>query len=191
MKVNPALLHKLEENKKILSTSMDGPSVSFAPNDLLKFNNNLFLLYHVMGSGYDYLTPIGCIIGGLALPMIPKFKDLTRLQAAGTGAIYAGGAGMGLGFLALMNARSKKEPKFPFDEAGMQNRVDGLTNNYRVRCMDLGVWLGVIAAGATLAYKRDPTMLGLSSGTFGRVQAVGLGSATASVLTNVYIAATK
>jgi hypothetical protein len=192
MKLNPALLHKLEENKKaLLATSMDGPSVPFAPNDLLKFNNNLFLVYHVMGSGYDYMTPLGCLIGSVAFPLIPKFKDLTRLQAAGTGAICAGGAGMGLGFLAMLNARSKKEPKFPFDEAGMQNRVDGLTHNYRVRCMDLGVWMGVLAAGATLAYKGGPTPLGLSPGTLGQLQAIGLGSAAASILTNVYISVTK
>jgi hypothetical protein len=80
------------------SSSMDGPSVPLAPNDLLKFNTNLFLLYHVMGSGYDYLTPLGCVIGSIAIPaLVPKFKDLTRLQAAGTGAIWAGGAGMSLG----------------------------------------------------------------------------------------------
>lgn len=179
----------------ILSTSsgMDGPSVPFAPNDLLTFNNDLFLTYHVMGSGYNYMTPVGCLIGSVALPLLPKFQNLTRLQAAGTGAIYAGGAGMTLGLLAMLKHRTAKEPKMPFDQAGMQNRVDGLRHNYRVRCMDVGVALGVVAAGATLAYKGggNPTTLGLSAGTMGTLQAIGLGSAAASVLTNVYIGATK
>jgi hypothetical protein len=192
--INSAVLYKLEENKqKILaSSSMDGPSVPFAPNDLLKFNSNLFLLYHVMGSGYDYLTPLGCIIGSVAIPaLVPKFKDLTRLQAAGTGAIWAGGAGMSLGLLGLISARYAKEPRFPWDKAGIQNRVDGLSHNYIVRSMDLGVWLGVVAAAATLAYKGGPTELGLSAGPLGKWQAIGLGSAAASVLSIGFISLTK
>jgi hypothetical protein len=194
MRVNQTLLHKLEENKQNLlaTSSMDGPSVPIAPNDLLKFNNKLFLLYHVMGSGYDYLTPLGCVIGSVAIPaLLPKFKELTRLQAAGTGAVVAGGTGMSLGLIALINARSSTEPKLPWDEAGIQNRIDGLSNNYRVRCMDLGVWLGVLVAGGTLAYKGGPTELGLSAGPLGKWQAIGLGSAVASILTNIFISLTK
>jgi hypothetical protein len=54
---------------------------------------------------------------------------------------------MSFGLLASINARNSQEPKFPWDEAGMQSRLDGLSHNYRVRCMDVGVWLGVLAAG--------------------------------------------
>jgi hypothetical protein len=193
MKINPALLHKREDQKKIIlaSSSMDGPSIPFAPNDIFKFNNSLFLLYHVMGSGYDYMTPLGCAIGTFAVPLIPKFKDLTKLQAAGTGACIAGGAGMGLGVLAMANIATKKSSKLPWDEGGRQNRVDGLSHNYRVRALDLGVWLGIAAAGATVAYKGGTTPLGLSSGTLGKLQAVGLGSAAGSVLSIIFVAATK
>lgn len=79
----------------------------------------------------------------------------------------------------------------PFDDAGIQNRVDGMTHNYRIRTMDLGVWLGVLAAGGVLAYKGGPTKLGLSPGTLGKFQAVGLGSVSASLLSNVFISATS
>lgn len=193
MKVNPVLAHKLETNKKIMATSsaMDGPSVPFAPNDLFKFNTTLFMIYHCSISGYDYLSPLGCAIGTFAVPVIPRFRDLTRLQAAGTGAILAGGTGMGLGCLALINIATMKEPKLPWDEGGRQNRVDGLCHNYRVRCMDLGVCLGAIGGAAAVAYNGGPTKLGLSAGTLGKLQAIGLGSAAASVLTNVFIAMTK
>ena len=79
----------------------------------------------------------------------------------------------------------------PFDDAGIQNRVDGMCHNYRVRAMDLGVWLGIISAGGTLAYNGgNPTYLGFSAGTLGRLQVVGLGSAAASILTSAYISAT-
>ena len=191
MKLNPVLVHKLEENKKILASSMDGPSVPFAPNDLLKFNNSLFLLYHVMGSGYDYLSPLGCIVGSFAVPLIPKFKDLTTLQAAGTGAIIGGTTGMGLGCLAMINIATKKDKKLPWDEGGRQNRVDGLCHNYRVRALDLGVWLSILTVGATVAYKGGPTEVGFSPGTLGKLQAVGLGSAAGSIMANIFIAATK
>ena len=191
MKVNAALAHKVETNKRILASSMDGPSVPFAPNDLLKSNTTLFMIYHCMDSGYNYMTPLGCAIGALAIPLVPRFKDLTRLQAAGTGAILAGGTGMGLGCMALLNIATMKEPKLPWDEGGRQNRVDGLTHNYRVRCMDLGVWMGILGGAAAVAYKGGPTNLGLSSGTLGKLQAIGLGSAAASVLTNVFITVTK
>ncbi|KAL3925887.1 MAG: hypothetical protein SGILL_000099 [Bacillariaceae sp.] len=193
MKINPVLAHKLETNKTILasSSSMDGPTVPFAPNDIFKFNTTLFMIFHCTTSGYDYLAPVGCAIGSLAVPFIPRFHDLTRLQAAGTGAILAGGTGMGLGCLALLNIATMKEPKLPWDEGGRQNRVDGLSHNYRVRAMDLGVWLGVAGGAVALAYNGGPTKLGLSAGTLGKLQAIGLGSAAASVLTNAFIAMTK
>jgi hypothetical protein len=79
----------------------------------------------------------------------------------------------------------------PFDEAGIQNRVDGMSHNYRIRAMDLGVWMGALAAGGVLAYNGcNATTLGLSTGTLGQLQAIGLGSASASVLTMMYVTAT-
>lgn len=105
---NPALVAKLQD-QKLLASSAD-PAVPFAPNDLLKFNNKLFLLYHCMWSGYDYVCIPGCLVGALVLPLVPRFKDLTRLQAAGTGAFMGGCTGMGLGCMALIAKSSAKEP---------------------------------------------------------------------------------
>jgi hypothetical protein len=175
----------------ILARSMDGPSVAWTVADLTKVNNKFFMTYHVMASGYDYLTPLGCAIGAGALPYTSKFSTLTRLQAAGTGGLIGGTAGMGLGFMLMMKIANSKSPKLPWDEDGIQTRVDGISHNYRVRAMDLGVWLGMAAAGATMVYAGGPTKLGLSSGTFGKFQAVALGSAMGSVTANVFISATK
>ena len=81
--------------------------------------------------------------------------------------------------------------KMPFDADGLQNRVDGMSHNYRIRAMDLGVWMGVLAAGGVLAYNGcNASNLGLSPGTLGQLQAIGLGSASASVLTMMYVSAT-
>jgi hypothetical protein len=192
MTVNQALLAKLEGQKSVLATSsMDGPSVPFAPNDLFKFNNKMFMLYHVMGSGYDYLTPIGCLVGAATIPLFPKYQHFTRLQAAGTGAIIAGCTGMGLGALAMASNMAKTEPKLPFDKAGWQQRVDGLSHNYRVRAMDVGVWLGVVAGATAVTYCGGPKALNLSPGILGTLQSIALGSAGASILTNLFIVCTK
>jgi hypothetical protein len=175
----------------ILASSMDGPSVSWTMADLTKVNNKLFLTYHVTTSGYSYLTPLGCAIGAAALPYTSRFSNLTRLQAAGTGGLIGGGTGMALGLMALVGIASSKNPKLPFDADGIQMRVDGLSHNYHVRALDLGVWLGIAAAGATLVYAGGPTKLGLSPRTFGRMQAIALGSAVGSVGANLFSAATK
>jgi hypothetical protein len=175
----------------IFASSMDGPAVSWTMADLTKVNNKLFLTYHVMTSGYSYLTPLGCAIGAIALPYASKFSNLTRLQAAGTGGLIGGGTGMTLGLLAIGRIASSKNPKLPFDKDGIQMRVDGLSHNYHVRALDLGVWLGIAAAGATLVYAGGPTKLGLSPGTFGNMQAIAFGSAVGSAGANLVFAATK
>ena len=71
--------------------------------------------------------------------------------------------------------------------------MNGLQHNYHVRCLDLGVWLGIIVgAGGSLLYNQmDPTKLGLSPGNFGKFQAIGIASGVASILTNFYVSKTK
>ena len=110
--MDTVLQSKLRDQKKILaaSSASSDPTVPFAPADLLKFNNKLFLLYHCMGSGYDYFCIPGCIVGSLALPFTKKFNGLTTLQAAGTGAIIGSTIGMGLGALALVGKVNAKDP---------------------------------------------------------------------------------
>ena len=150
-----------------------------------------------MGAGYDMLSPVGCIVGGIGLPYMSRFKHLTRLQAIGTGGIIGGTFGMGLGLLALVGISQSKNPKIPFDKDGIEQRVNGLKYNYFVRCLDLGVWLGIVGgAGGMLMYNggfNNATLskVGLSSGKLGYLQAIGLASGTASVLSNVYVKMTK
>ena len=176
---------------------MDGPYVKYTVNDLFSFHNTAYLTYHCMGAGYDMLSPVGCIVGGIGLPYMSRFKDLTRLQAIGTGGIIGGTFGMGLGLLALVGISQSKNPKIPFDKDGIEQRVNGLKYNYFVRCLDLGVWLGIVGgAGGMLMYNggfNNATLskVGLSSGKLGYLQAIGLASGTASVLSNVYVKMTK
>lgn len=177
--------------KSIFACSMDGPSVSWTINDIFKFDNRIFLLYHCMGSGYDYFTPLGCLIGGLALPRTSKFSHLTALQAAGTGSAVAGGIGLTLGLMSLVGKANSKDPAIPFDSAGIQRRVDGISHNYRIRAMDLGVWIGTLTAGGAMLAAGGPTKLGLSAGSLGRVQGLALGSALGSIVSNIVVETTK
>ena len=178
-----------EESLLFLANSMDGPTVPWTVADLTKVNNKLFMTYHVMASGYDYLTPLGCAIGA-ALPFVPRFASVPRLQAMGNAGLIAGGTGMGLG-LFLMGRIASSNPATPWNEEGIQQRVNGLSHNYRVRGMDLGVWLGIAAAGAAMVANGGPVKLGLAHGALGAMQGVALGSAIGSVSAAVVIAATK
>ena len=175
----------------VWATSMDGPSISWTVNDLFKFDNRTFLLYHCMSSGFDVLTPIGGILGAFALPRTSKFSNLTRLQAAGTGSAIAGGLGLSLGALALVGVAYSKDPPLPFDDDGIQTRVDGLSHNYGVRARDLGVWIASAAAGGAMLAAGGPVRLGLSPGTMGIIQVLALGSMTGSIASSVVVALTK
>jgi hypothetical protein len=171
---------------------MDGPQVSWTVSDLSKVGGNkTFLVWHVMESGYSYLNPLGCAIGSVALAKTAKFSHLTTLQAAGTGGLMAGGAGMGLGLLAVYNISTMKNPKLPWNEDGIQMRVDGLSHNYRVRALDLGTWIGVAAGCGAVLASGGPTKLGLSAGALGSLQAIALGSAVGSVSAMGVISLTK
>jgi hypothetical protein len=184
---------KKHEGSNVLATSssMDGPSVAWTVNDLFKFDNRSFLLYHCMFSGYDFCTPLGALIGGFVMPRTSKFAHLTTIQAAGTGSAIAGGIGLTLGFLALVGTAYSKDPAIPFDDDGIKMRVDGLSHNYRVRAMDLGVWVGTAAAGGAMLAVGGPAKLGLSVGSLGRVQGLALGSVAGSIAATVVIETTK
>lgn len=177
------------DSQILLAASMDGPSVYWTVNDLFKFNNKAFMAYHVAFSGYDYLTPLGCMLGAIGLPYTPKFSNLTRLQAAGTGGLIGGGTGMACGLMMMRmvaNAKETREGTPPWNEEGIQMRVDGISTNFHVRAVDLGVWIGALAG---LAY--GPAKLGLSSGTFGKLQALTLGSAAGTIASLALVIATK
>lgn len=173
---------------------MDGPTVGWAPNDILTGKPRAFLTYHVMSSGYDYLTPLGTTIGGVIsmTPLKQKlFPRLTPLQVAGSVGFASGVLGMALGLAAMYGISKKPNPKIPFTDEGIQMRVDGLKHNYMVRVMDLGVTGGLASAGGLMLVLGGPTSLGLSAGTLGMAQGIGLGSAVGSFASIGYINATK
>lgn len=169
---------------------MDGPTVPWTVGDLFMWNKRVFMFYHVTTHGYNYLTPIGCLVGA-ALPLTSKFSAVPRLQCMGNGGLVGGAAGAMLGLALMRKIANSESAKTPWDDEGIQQRVDGLSHNYMVRSMDLGVWAGIVGAGAALVYAGGPTKLGLAKGALGSMQAVSLGSLAAWAGTMGIIMATK
>jgi len=61
-------------------------------------------------------------------------------------------------------------------------RLDGLSHNFKVRVLDLSVWMGVAISGVVVAtVPGGPTALGLSKGSLGVFQALSLGSTLGSL----------
>lgn len=171
-----------EESNELLNPSkMDGPTVPWTVADLFVKNPRVAMAYHVAGAGYDVLTPVGVIAGGL-LSFTPLGKNSTPLRMMGTTGLIAGCTGMAVGLLGMSATASKgNEASPPWNEEGIQQRVNGLKHNYKVRVLDKGVWLGIAAAGGLLVVTRSPARLGLYPGMLGIFQALSLGSAVGSV----------
>ena len=173
------------KNEPLLDAkTMDGPTVKWAPNDIFKSRPRLFMAYHVMNSGYNYLTPLGVIIGGVVglSPLGAKYLGkFTPLQIAGNGGIIAGALGGTLGLGAMYRISNSKNPKIPWTDEGIQQRVDGLSHNFHVRVLDLGVFYGLASAGGIILALGGPAAVGLSAGAFGVLQGLSLGSAVGSL----------
>ena len=174
-----------------MANSLRDPSVPWTVNDLFKSDKSLYMLYHCMSCGYDTMTPVGSLVGALVLPNTFAFSHLTRLQAAGTGSIMGGCAGMGIGVLALASTASSTNPKIPWNDVGIHMRVSGLAHNYRTRAMDLGAWVGVSVTGGAMLYVGGPERLGFSKGPYGGLQAMALGSAVGSMGASLIVDLTK
>jgi hypothetical protein len=128
---------------------MDGPIVHWTVADLFKSDKKTFMKYHVMESGYGALTPVGTILGGIVYGVgIRPFPS--ALQMMGTTGLVTGVAGMILGLTRMNKVASQGESASPpWTDDGIQNRVDGLSHNFKVRTLDLSVWSGMgLAAGA-------------------------------------------
>ena len=175
---------------------MDGPAVGWTPFDLLKSAKDprIPLTYHVMGAGYDFLTPVGAILGG-GLYTTGLWRPLPSvLTMMGTSGLVAGGMGSVLGLAGMAAAARKGEANtttLPWNEDGIQTRVNGLSHNFMVRVLDVSVWSGIGLAAGLLLFKGGPTALGLSKGTLGTFQALSLGSSVGSLSGMACIFATK
>lgn len=147
------------------------------------------MTYHVMSAGYGALTPLGVGTGaalyytGWYRPL-PQSSALANLATAG---LVAGGAGMCLGlYKKSLIARQQQgtapsKNKLPWTDEGIQQRVDGLSHNFKVRVLDVSVWSGIGLATGVLLLAGGPVALGLSSGLPGVLQGWSLGSAAGSL----------
>lgn len=181
-----------EKSRLLNPKAMDGPVVKNTVADVFKFNNTLFMAYHVMGAGYDLFCPLGVVTGGIIYK--GGYRPLGNIwQMMGTSGLIASGVGATFGLCGLMQAISQGEnaKKIPWTRDGVQQRVDGLSHNYTVRALDLGVWSGIAIAAGTLALMGGPSKLGLSPGLFGVAQAVSIGSAAGSTVSIACIAYNK
>jgi len=160
---------------------MDGPVVKRTVNDLFAGSPRLFMTYHVMGSGWDYMVPFGTIIGGAAYGL--GYRPLPALQQVmGTAGLGFGCFGMcaGLGLMTKTALAGQGRTGLAWDDDGIRTRVDGLRNNFMVRIVDLSAWSGIALAGGAMALAGGPTAFGLSRGKFGVLQGLALGSALGS-----------
>lgn len=175
---------KDSESQSLMDPSyMDGPTVKWTVADLFGRPPMLGMVYHVMSSGYDFITPVGAAMGIILYPVgLRPFGAVSLLQQAGNFGLMGGGLGMTLGAAKLTSIVSKgvDQPR-PWDEEGMQDRLRGVQHNFKVRVMDLSVWTGVAVAGGTLLVTGGPKSLRLAPGTLGVLQALSIGSTVGSL----------
>lgn len=160
---------------------MDGPVVQKTVSDLFRSNSRLFIFYHAADAGYNFLTPLGAGSAGLAY--LAGFKPYPTLpQTMGTGGLVGGSMGIVLGCaLATKIAFNGEKSSPPWNDDGIQMRVDGLSHNFKVRVMENSVWSGAVIALCTTLFIRNPASFRLSAGPMGYLQAIGLGSALGSL----------
>jgi hypothetical protein len=102
--------------------------------------------------------------------------------AMGSAGLVAGGVGVLMGLGGMQNKAKKGEKASPpWNEEGIQQRVDGLSHNFNVRVIDLSVWSGIGLAAGALVVAGGPSRMKLSPGALGAMQAVSLGSALGSL----------
>ena len=102
----------------------------------------------------------------------------------GTTGLLVGGVGMAAGALALGQLASQGPTAAkPWTPQGRHERVVALSQNYTVRLLDASAWTGMAVGGLAMAVAGGPAALlpGLSSGTWGVLQALTLASSAGSV----------
>jgi hypothetical protein len=180
-----------EHETKLLNPKvMDGPVIRTTVNDIFQSNPKLFLTYHVVGAGWDFLCPVGVLLGGSIYRMGYHGPFRSIYPMMGTTGLMIGSMGSLMGYMGLQQAAAKGElnTPIPYNTEGIQQRVDGLRHNYKVRVMDLCAWTGIIGAATLLVYKGGPSKLIGQPGVFGTIQTLTLGSAMGSVVGFGFIA---
>ena len=160
------------------NSKMDGPYVPYAPADAFSGSSIPYLTYHVAQAGFSFISPIGAVIGAI-VPSIAKTR-VTRIQSIALGSLIAGGAGALLGVGGLVRTAYSDSNKVPWNDEGIQQRVDGLSYNYHVRAVDMG---SAIGAGVGLFARTafiPPTALSVP-------QAMALGVVLGSIGANGFV----
>lgn len=171
---------------------MDGPKVPYTVHDMLLSNPKAFLTYHVMSTPFFLFNTMGSVVGaglyGIGLRTIPArliapafiTSSTSRLAVvtSATGLTF-GCLGTLLGVAALSRVAMKGEDAtpIPYNDEGVQQRVNGLSHNFMVRVVDLSCWSSMGIAATALLIAGGPSKLKLCTGTLGVVQALSLGSA--------------
>ena len=144
------------------------------------------LIYHVMGTSYDFFTLIGALVGAGTSAIIHDYPFLPYIANCG---LISGIVGMVFGLALLAAASKSSNPKLPFDDAGLETRANGLKHNHNVRIIDLCVWAGIALAGANIVVTGIPPFL--SSDFLGVFQALSLGSAAGGAVGIACLAAVE
>jgi hypothetical protein len=172
--------------------NMDGPSVNFTVNDLLRSKPRLFIAYHVTVTPFALSSPFGALVGG-ALYGFGRMRKFPSVHAAmGVTSLAAGclGSAIGLAGLGYAASRGPNATPTPWNEVGIQQRVDGLSHNFMVRVIDLSAWAGMGLAAGTMLLAGGPSKLKLSPGSLGIVQGLGLGVALGALGSMVCVSQT-
>ena len=159
---------------------MDGPVIKNTVADLLKSNPELFMTYHVMSTPFGLFNTVGVLLGGglYGLGVRRPSSFPSALAMMGTAGLITGCGGMLLGLGGLAKTVQKGEAATPpWNADGIQQRIDGLSHNFKVRVLDLSVWSGMGLAVGALVLSGGPSKLKLSGGALGALQALSLGSA--------------
>lgn len=159
---------------------MDGPTIPHTTADLFLGNKYAFLTYHVSSAGFHALGTVGSLLGG-AMYGAGLFRGgsaINLLSMMGTAGLVGNAAGTALGLtrLAVTAQKGVTATPIPFNEEGVQQRVDGLQHNFKVRVLDASASTGMILAAVALVLAGGPVKLNLSNGLWGVGQAISLGS---------------
>ena len=172
-----------EQKQALLRKKMDGPVIPWTIGDTVQqvAGNRVFITYHAVITPWALATPVGCAVGaGLYATKLSS----SFLQSMATTGLIFGGLGVTVGMALrtrLAMQGEKATAKIPWNDEGIQQRVDGLSHNFKVRVLDLSAWNGLAAATASLVVLGGPVPMGLASGTWGVVQALTLGSSLGSL----------
>jgi len=139
------------------------------------------MTYHVMSAGYDAFTPVGATVGGILYGI--RWRPFPSVLAMmGTGGLIGGSLGMVLGLTTMQKkARQGESASPPWNDEGIQQRVDGLSHNFKVRVLDLSAWAGVGVAAGAMVLAGGPKKFKFSPGILGVMQGLSLGSALGSL----------